>query len=160
MWARVEHVPFERLPEYAGREFLTDAEMVARQERLRTQRAERVGDRGFAFSRRGRTASSSPADESPPRAEPNRRPPIPISRRTSAIIDPPDGLLPPWTPEQIARFEARIAELKSRGARDTWLQRHNEERCLEGVEAAMLPILFYVQGAGEPPVAGPCEPRR
>ena len=160
VWARVEHVPFERPPEYAGREFLTDAEMAARQEQLRTQPSGReVGCRGFAlFNRTGRTASSSPADESPPRAEPDRRQPIPISRRTSAIIDPPDALLPPWTPEQIERFEARIAELKSRGAYDTWLQRHNEERCLEGVEAATLPFLFYVQGAGEPPVEGRFRP--
>ena len=165
MWARVERVPFERPPEYAGREFLTDAEMAARQEQqLRTPRETGLGERGFAFNRRGRRASSSAADELPPRAaqpgeedsfaRPGRPPPIPISRRTSAVIDPPDGLLPPWTPEQIERFEARIAELKSRGASDTWLQRHNEERCLEGVEAAMLSHLFYFEGAGEPPVVG------
>ena len=78
VWARVERVPLERPPEYAGREFLTDTEMAARQEQLRNQRIGGVGERGYAFNRRGRRAESSPADElasasevRPPSADPD-----------------------------------------------------------------------------------------
>ncbi len=61
------------------------------------------------------------------------------SRRTSLIIDPPDGRIPPFTPEAQKRFDARQAEEALRpadGPEDRWLT----ERCvLFGATVPMLP---------------------
>jgi len=50
--------------------------------------------------------------------------------RTSLVIDPPDGRLPPLTPEAIARLEAREAARQARGEADDWMDRNLSERCL------------------------------
>jgi len=61
------------------------------------------------------------------------------SRRTSLIIDPPDGRLPPWTPEG-----KRLAGLREERARDdqlghphadSWEDRPLQERCILGLNA-------------------------
>jgi hypothetical protein len=61
------------------------------------------------------------------------------SRRTSLIIDPPDGRIPPFTPEAQKRFDARQAEEALRpadGPEDRWLT----ERCvLFGATVPMFP---------------------
>ncbi len=50
--------------------------------------------------------------------------------RTSLIVDPPDGRLPPLTPEGQKRVEARAAAVKARGPADSWADRPLQERCL------------------------------
>jgi hypothetical protein len=53
-----------------------------------------------------------------------------ISPRTSAIIDPPDGLLPPWTLEQVKRWDEREAVTRGRGETDTPDDVNVGARCL------------------------------
>src|SRR5215467_4893108 len=61
------------------------------------------------------------------------------SRRTSLIVDPPNGRLPPWTPEG-----QRLADLRAISARDdqlghphadSWEDRPLQERCIVGLNA-------------------------
>ena len=56
---------------------------------------------------------------------------IPLTR-TSLIVDPPDGRLPPLTPEGQKRAAARAEDRRRRGPdpADSWLDRNLAERCL------------------------------
>ena len=50
--------------------------------------------------------------------------------RTSLIIDPKDGRLPPLTPDGQAMLDARAAARRSRGPADSWIDRPLQERCI------------------------------
>jgi hypothetical protein len=56
------------------------------------------------------------------------------SRRTSLIIDPPDGRMPPITPGAQQRGEQSQAYLREHPA-DSWLDRSTSDRCLMGFNA-------------------------
>jgi hypothetical protein len=123
---------FERPPQYEGREFLTDAE-VAQLERTADERNElrrqgKLENRG----NRNQPNYNSIVGYSPERAR--------VSKRTSAIIDPPNGRLPPWTLEQVARYEMREAVTLGRGDSDWTVDRPTSERCIEVVAP---PVLGY-----------------
>ena len=51
------------------------------------------------------------------------------TRRTSLIVDPPDGRIPPLTPEGQRRADARREYLRAHPA-DSWLDRNLWERCI------------------------------
>jgi len=50
--------------------------------------------------------------------------------RTSLIIDPKDGRLPPLTPDGQKMLDARAAARRARGPADSWLDRPLQERCI------------------------------
>jgi hypothetical protein len=52
------------------------------------------------------------------------------TRRTSLIVDPPDGRIPPLTPEAQKREAARVEANRGRGPADSWEDRNLAERCL------------------------------
>ena len=52
------------------------------------------------------------------------------TRRTSLIVDPPDGRIPALTPEGRAREAARAERSRRRGPSDSWEDRNLRERCL------------------------------
>ena len=94
IWQNNEVTPFERPPRFAGREFLTDAERAA-QDKQRAEQAARA---------RGRDQRGRPGSEQDVAGAYNaiwggdggtRK----SGKRTSQVIDPPDGRLPPRTPE-------------------------------------------------------------
>ncbi len=61
--------------------------------------------------------------------------------RTSLIVDPPDGRIPPLTAEARARPAARANRNNSVNA--SWLDRGNQERCITyGLPSASLPTLY------------------
>lgn len=109
IWYAFEDVPLERPAEYAGREFLTDEEAAKRAGgRWIEQVAEGFND---PAKRRGRdrrqeigtqedVAGAYNALWSPGRD--HTKP----SNRTSLIVDPPDGKIPPLTPEAEKRIAA------------------------------------------------------
>ena len=111
-------VPFERAKGAA--EFRTDAE-VAKLQREADERFARVAagavdvvaERGLPL-RNGIWYSSGDR--------------VRISRRTSAIVDPPSGRVPAWTPQQVKRWEAREAAKIGRVG-DSWEDRSHVERC-------------------------------
>jgi hypothetical protein len=61
------------------------------------------------------------------------------SRRTSLIVDPPDGRLPPMTPAGQKRADDRAAfgrdDQAGRGRADSWEDRPLQERCIMGFNA-------------------------
>lgn len=62
------------------------------------------------------------------------------SRRSSLIIDPPDGRLPALTEEGKRRVAAAEAYRKSRGPADSWEDRSLWDRCITvGLPAVMVP---------------------
>ena len=50
--------------------------------------------------------------------------------RTSLIVEPSHGQIPPYTPELIDRVEAREAARRHRGEADNWEDRNLNERCM------------------------------
>ena len=138
--------PLERPAELAGEAFLTDAEVAAREERAAERQAEI-----FAGKHEGLGVRALPFYNSIWSASSERRR---IARRTSAIIDPPNGRLPPWTPEQVTRFEAREAARAHRGEADSWEDRGWPERCLAVVGPAVVGTLQYVYADGSRTIPG------
>jgi hypothetical protein len=134
VWNFSTITPLERPAEFAGKEFLTDAEAKAYEQRI----AER--------SNRDNRESSAEADVSSAYNEFWWDRGVHAARvhgkvRTSLIVDPPDGRLPPLTADGQARATAR-AEARREHPADGPEDRSLGERCL----------LF---NAGPPMLSGP-----
>ena len=134
VWTFSTITPLERPAEFAGREFITDAEAQAYEQRI----AERTN--------RDNRESSAEADVSSAYNEFWWDRGVHAARvrgkvRTSLIVDPPDGRLPPLTAEAQARAAAR-AEARQAHPADGPEDRSLGERCL----------LF---NAGPPMLSGP-----
>ncbi|PWT96858.1 MAG: hypothetical protein C5B51_32530 [Terriglobia bacterium] len=118
IWTNATLTPFQRPLELGAKQFFTEEEAAAF-ERLRIQQtdvdrpeARRPGDTGAYnnvwFDRGNRVVES---------------------RRTSLIVDPPDGRVPAMTPEARRRYDASRAELARRPA-DGPEDRLLTERCI------------------------------
>jgi hypothetical protein len=99
----------------AGREFLSDDEWAATAKEVST-RAERrpanaAADVALAYNNEWY----------------DRGTPL---KRSSLIIDPPNGKLPQLTPEGQRRVAARAAARAARGPADSWEDRGLQERCI------------------------------
>src|SRR2546425_1893176 len=123
--------PMERPKEFGNREFLTDAELTARVAALRRKAPESEEERTATAPQR------APEHEKGIRYQEynafwNDAGPAQVTpwKRTSLVIDPPDGRIPPLTPEAVKRVEAREAARLHRGEADTWEDRNLSERCL------------------------------
>src|SRR5262245_27257695 len=94
VWHVVANVPLERAAEYAGREFLTDAEVAALDQKKavdpgrNTRAPEGARDVGGAYNAVFNSI-------------------LKTGKRTSLIIDPRDGRIPPLTPEAQTRQGAQ-----------------------------------------------------
>jgi hypothetical protein len=126
IWSNATLTPLQRPADLASKAFFTPEEMAAyTRQRIEQTNADRplrqgeVGAYNDAFFERGSR--------------------IVKTGRTSLIIDPPDGLVPPLTPQAQKRVEARQAAAARRPAdapEDRWLT----ERCiLFGATVPMLP---------------------
>jgi hypothetical protein len=136
--------PIERPKQFANREFLTEEETAALEKRAQANSGEER-DRGRAPLAPGDTGTYNRFWNAP---TPNAGPRVIPSRRTSLIIDPPDGRLPPMTPQarKIADTITAILEKDGRipinrvgpsrlaregsGYADSYLDRDSGERCL------------------------------
>lgn len=128
VWDLRSATPLERPGRFAGKEFLTDAE-VAEYERVAA----------------GREDGRPPDD---PRFEPSVHPPwwldygkkVVGTKRTSLVVDPPDGRVPPLTPEARRRAADRRAARGDRGPADSYEDRSLFERCItRGLPVSMMP---------------------
>ena len=120
IWTNHDGVPLERPKEYGLRPTLTDAEVAAIEQRNRDRDSARptgqVGSYGEVFRER-----------------------LPRANRTSVIIDPPDGRLPPMT------AEGKKLLLNGRADESllSWEGRDVSERCItRGLPGAMI-AAFY-----------------
>ena len=142
IWTSATHTPLERPANLAGREFLTEKETAELTELLTADGVDPL---------RGRGALASKTDAE--RRERTRQPKEDIhydnaiwlteeqpkglsSRRTSLIVDPPDGRIPPLTPEAQQREDKRKQASRylvfnvSQQSFDSYETRTLQERCL------------------------------
>ena len=130
--------PMERPTEFGTREFLTDEEIAARVESLTLRPPPPEPDDPEDADPRdaAQAAAARPTEQGIFGQEYNRfwvvSDPRPVTpwNRTSQIIDPPDGRMPPLTLEAIDRLEAREAARAHRGEADDWRDRNIGERCI------------------------------
>ena len=116
IWNNATTTPLERPSDLAGKEFLTAEEVAGRDAQVAqtrsTDRPPREGTTGTYnefWWERGKTAAN---------------------RRTSLIVEPPDGQLPSLTPHGQKRMDALTAWRHGRGPSDSWEDRHMAERCI------------------------------
>ncbi len=148
-WENRSPTPLERPVEFGTRQFLTEEEAAARS-------ANRVGlpdgeegiiadDLVTADVQRVERSNSIDPNRPGQRisgAEYNAFWNAPVSprlasQRTSQIVDPPDGRLPPYTRAILERWDSREAARGHRGEADSWQDRNVMERCLLRTGLAM-----------------------
>lgn len=130
--------PMERPTEFGTREFLTEEEIAARVQALTDEPPPPESDDPEEADPRDAelAAAARPTEQGIFGQEYNRfwvvSDPRPVTpwNRTSQIIDPPDGRMPPLTIAAIDRLEAREAARAHRGEGDDWRDRNIGERCL------------------------------
>ena len=122
IWRGYTRVPMERPLDVNGREFLTDAEIAAkRKAQAALQERKRTGDSyEFAFRSQANYNNIFAYEEELG----------PIARRTSEIVDPPDGRLPSLTAAGLRRWEGIEAMTHGRGEADSYIDRSLGERCI------------------------------
>ena len=122
-WNFANLTPLERPGELAGKNILTAEEASAFEKQTLKERAATLstGDREWWDS------GSK----------------IMKSRRTSLVVDPPDGRVPPLTPEARQRAAARADARRGHGPADSWEDRSLSERCI------------WFGSAGPPMLPGP-----
>ena len=91
IWSRDVDIPLERPAKYANREFFTDAE--------RAELDRQIADIISRDSSESRRARGTERDVNSEFTQAPFTIHLPVGRRTSLIVDPPDGRIPPLTPE-------------------------------------------------------------
>ncbi len=128
IWDYRSATPLQRPERFAGREFLTPDEVIAYEQ----EALERPDGR--------------PPDDA--RTEQSVHPvwwldygkTVVKTARTSLIVDPPDGRIPPLTPEAQKRNATRRTEAATHGPADSYENRSLFERCItRGVPEGLLP---------------------
>jgi len=147
-------VPLERPAEFAGRPLVTDEEFTARAARAQRQLATDNSEFDIATADTSNAGQVGSATSPPPHWLDRGQP----SRRTSRIVDPPDGRIPTQTPEGQKRIAARAAERdrvrSGRGPSDSYVDRSLYDRCItRGLPGSMMPAIYgnsyqIVQGPG------------
>jgi hypothetical protein len=128
-------VPFERPPQYGTRQFLTDAEYAKRLEDVRIR-----DERDLA-----RVDVLSGKVDGPNAPIPHWREYNTTSRRTSLVIDPPDGRLPPRTAQARPVPVQRCGSLQRGEPCDTYEDYGLGVRCIVhggGLPDAMIPAVY------------------
>jgi hypothetical protein len=104
IWTRDVDIPLQRPTRYGDREFLTDAE--------RAELDRRIADIVSRDSTESRRPRGTERDVNAEFVQAPFTVHLPVGRRTSLIIDPPNGRIPPFTPEaQKARDALRQFQL-------------------------------------------------
>ena len=131
LWRGRQRIEFER-PPGETREFLTDTEVAELERKANSRNENRLLGKAENRGNRNQPNYNSIMSYSPERAQ--------YAKRTSAIIDPPDGLLPAWTLAQVKYYETREALSLGRGDADSWVDRPTSERCIPVIGP---PVLGY-----------------
>ena len=117
-WSNVTITPLERPAELAGKEFYTEQELAEKEKRAEIPRtAEQIAGTiaHYDFHQYGLDLTQTKHA---------------LNLRTSLIVDPPDGKIPPLTPEGKKRAAERAEERKKMGPYDGPESRNLGERCI------------------------------
>ena len=128
-WTTQTFTPLQRPKRYAGREFLTDAEADELIKLLAKDGVDPLATNIFGASDEERQKRVEQTDETHYNNADwlaTAKPKTLSSRRTSLIVDPPDGLIPPQTPEGQKRAAAR----RAMAGFDSYETRPSQERCI------------------------------
>jgi hypothetical protein len=128
-WTTQTFTPLERPQRYTGKEFLTEEEAAELSKLLTQEDVDPLAGGIFAASdeeRRKRILQTDPTHYNNAVWLATRQPKGLSSRRTSLIFDPPDGRIPPLTPEARQRAAARKAAIGF----DSYETRPLQERCI------------------------------
>lgn len=128
VWDYRTATPLERPDAFEGREYLTDAEVVAYEHRAATRADGRPPD----------DPRSAPSVHAPEWLDYGKR--VVDTRRTSLITIPDDGHIPPLSDEGQRRVDARRIARERQGAADSYRFRSLWERCItRGLPTGMMP---------------------
>ena len=142
-------VPFERPAQYGDRQQLTDQEFAARLAQTEKQVKSDNSEFDIETADRSNAGAVGSATSPPPHWLERGK----TSRRTSIVIDPPDGRVPPLVPAAQKRglgLRGTFAALTFNGPEDLSLW----ERCItRGMPSAIFPTVYnanvrIVQGPG------------
>jgi hypothetical protein len=134
-------VPLQRAAELGDRNVLTDEEFTARQ--AAAQRLSEADNAEFDIDSvpeeviaRGTVGGPvSPPPHWLERGQP--------SRQASLVVDPPDGRLPPMSPEGTRRMLGLRAARSARGPADSYEDRSLYDRCISrGIVGSVLPVIY------------------
>ena len=126
IWNNVTATRLERPADFAGRERLTAEESAQFSAELAEQRAEREAQPHTGYAASIWFESSD----------------LLAGGRTSLLVDPPDGRLPPLT-SVAERMAEVVAEARRVSPADTWWDRGPYERCVSrGLPGAMMPGFY------------------
>jgi hypothetical protein len=136
-------VPFERPPEYGERRELTDEEFAARGAQVERQLATDNADFDVETADRSTAGQVGSATSPPPHWLERGT----ASRRTSLVIDPPDGRIPPLTAAGERRARSGGGTIVngsfSNATFDTYEDLSLWERCItRGLPGAMFPTVY------------------
>lgn len=130
IWSAATITLFERPADMAGKAFLTEEE-AANFERRTAETSNRDRRDGGADADVARAYNEFWWD---------RGSKVVPTRRTSLVVDPPDGRIPPLTADAQKRLNAQAEARKARGPADYPEDRNLWERCIvRGVPTVMLP---------------------
>jgi hypothetical protein len=134
-------VPLQRAANFGERNLLTDEEFRARQAAFARQNDEDNAD--FSIDKvtpeqEARGTVGGPVSPPPHWLERGRP-----SYQASLIVDPPDGRLPPQTPESTQRLIAQRDAAAGRGPADSYEFRSLYDQCItRGVLGSLLPVIY------------------
>ena len=143
VWNNATTTPLQRPSDLTGKEFLTDEEVAERNEEFGRMRSlDRRDDEAPALGS-GSGGRGTVADVSRAYNEfwVERGTTI-ANNRTSIIVDPLNGRLPPLTPEAEQRVADRAAYKRTRGPSDSWEDRRLAERCIIYRGIPPIPTLY------------------
>jgi hypothetical protein len=129
VWNYSTLTPLERPNELGGKEVLTDEEAAEfERRRLEVTNPDRRDAAGLQFN----GVPSNDIDRAYNAFWYDYGTKVIANRRTSLIVDPPSGRIPPLKPEAQQRAAARADSRRGRGPADSWEDRSLGERCILG----------------------------
>ena len=143
-------VPFERPKEFGTRQELTDEEFAKSSDRLRAERERDNAEFDLETADRSNAGAVGSATSPPPHWLERGNP----SRRTSMVIDPPDGRVPEITVDARARIQRQVRGSFGNGPWNGPKDFTLYDRCItRGVPGSMFPAVYnantrIVQGPG------------
>ncbi len=143
-------VPFERPAEFGTRQVLTEKEFAEAAERLQKESARDNAEFELETADVSNAGQVGSATSPPPHWLERGS----ASRRTSMVIDPPDGRVPPLTPEARARVQSQVRGSFGNGPFNSTKDFTLYDRCItRGIPGSMFPAVYnantrIVQGPG------------